>query len=1237
MDPEIVERLNEQLRDMSDIISQQNASMAAMIKTMQAQGTTVAANNNAINASSNMVSGMTRRQRAMQEAEEAREKAAEQANLAIARFNNLLDRSKNVIGSFSTAMLDTNNNLQKYNGVISMAGDKAVEVGRRFGILGTVLGEVVKGFTVLVEKQLIQADNLLTFSDQISRLGAVNAYSTKTLLDMAHSVGLTSGELDKLSKPIQGLGNSFKSIGQGAADSTQKFIQMAAVTEDVRNEFRMLGFNDQERIEAQAQYIEQMAATGVALRGMEKSSTNLQKSSLDYVKNLTILSEITGKTNEEQAKAQQMATANYQYQLYVQNTRRKIDETSDPQEKARLFKELEQAQVAVERIRALRGDEAALGFTERLQGRAQTLGLAGQALANTKGEEDAILRAVKQGTFEGQAVAEAQTALRDKNTKLYNNESGLGTALLYSKELQDTTGGLAPLTETNNLMGMNTEEIAAETKRRQDELSEGKGEVADDAAQKTRNFLKEEVERPFGQFIDNLVGAFNPFLGNTGAFAVLAGAAVVASIALGKLAMAGTAAMAGKIAGAAPGLLGRLAGGGATAAGATAAGATAAAPAVAGATAASKGAKLAGLAKGGARILGKLAWPLTAIMALGDGISGFGADPNASFGGKLANAGKSALSGATFGLLGTSAEEIAARKAQSKTGEQTTSQQSKEYAESQFNRSIGTFASVVTSFAKTVTAFAVSTRAFAISINKLSEVIKLQSKTSVVDLIAQKLGPQSTERLQKKQSTLEMVLGKTLTETDDTLSPLERFEKSITGLTSDLTNLREAETKRHAFNELSMRQFRQSLDEASKKLDLLSGNTSDDKTKDDDGTSDSSSTSPSAPSDPGSAPGSRVVEAGKGYTTIESEDGRVEKRTGSRNWRNNNPGNLEYGEFAKSQGAIGSDGRFAVFANYEQGRAAKETLLFEGSKYKGLTIGEAIKRYAPPKENNTGRYIKTVTKAIGRNANTPLEDLTREQRTAMMNAMEKVEGFKQGKTEVLREGSPNTIGKDLNLPPARSAGGIVPLGKALQALGLRVDENIHFDGKHPRRGAHSRKGGHYDGTAIDVNAPGGIVEANDKKWRSKFDQIAMAGAAAGYHTLWRSPDGNHDNHIHFQYSGSMGKNSNVGGRRGKTLQARKGGIFDGPDSGYPVEMHGGEMIAPLSTNSVLMKLAKTPVESEQMKQIAAPTNSVEKETIEKIVSMNSEMMDSMISKLDDMVNAISDGNETRQKILKNSQ
>lgn len=148
--------------------------------------------------------------------------------------------------------------------------------------------------------------------------------------------------------------------------------------------------------------------------------------------------------------------------------------------------------------------------------------------------------------------------------------------------------------------------------------------------------------------------------------------------------------------------------------------------------------------------------------------------------------------------------------------------------------------------------------------------------------------------------------------------------------------------------------------------------------------------------------GGRVVEAGKGYTTIQYTSGKIEKRTGARNWRNNNPGNIEYGSFAKRFNAIGTDGRFAVFPTYQDGRKAKESLLFDGKNYKDLTIAQAITRYAPPVENNTTNYIGSIVKATGTSPGTPLQSLNPSQRTAMLNAMEKMEGFKQGKSEILK-------------------------------------------------------------------------------------------------------------------------------------------------------------------------------------------------------------------------------------------
>ena len=126
------------------------------------------------------------------------------------------------------------------------------------------------------------------------------------------------------------------------------------------------------------------------------------------------------------------------------------------------------------------------------------------------------------------------------------------------------------------------------------------------------------------------------------------------------------------------------------------------------------------------------------------------------------------------------------------------------------------------------------------------------------------------------------------------------------------------------------------------------------------------------------------------------KDGNVTiKQGGSRSWRNNNSGNLEYGKFAKKYGAIGTDGRFAIFPDEKTGDKAREVLVFGGDKFKNVTLKEAIKLYAPPGENDTERYYKTIKNAVG--VEKIMKDYSPSERQIILNAMKKHEGYKVGK------------------------------------------------------------------------------------------------------------------------------------------------------------------------------------------------------------------------------------------------
>lgn len=115
-------------------------------------------------------------------------------------------------------------------------------------------------------------------------------------------------------------------------------------------------------------------------------------------------------------------------------------------------------------------------------------------------------------------------------------------------------------------------------------------------------------------------------------------------------------------------------------------------------------------------------------------------------------------------------------------------------------------------------------------------------------------------------------------------------------------------------------------------------------------------------------------------------------KDGPRNLRNNNPGNIVYGDFAKRHGAIGSDGRFAIFPDAETGSRAMDALLESYGRRGFDTVAEIINRWAPPSENNTSAYAKTVASRLGVGVNDPLDLSDPTVRAALAREIARFEG-----------------------------------------------------------------------------------------------------------------------------------------------------------------------------------------------------------------------------------------------------
>ncbi len=139
--------------------------------------------------------------------------------------------------------------------------------------------------------------------------------------------------------------------------------------------------------------------------------------------------------------------------------------------------------------------------------------------------------------------------------------------------------------------------------------------------------------------------------------------------------------------------------------------------------------------------------------------------------------------------------------------------------------------------------------------------------------------------------------------------------------------------------------------------------------------------------------------------------------------RNNNPGNIRYGKFAQSWGAIAQDDKgFAVFADPSTGENAEIALLGTYLKNKHDTIRKIISRYAPASENDTHAYIGAVSRQTGL---TPDAKLTAANLGALSQAIFAHEnGAKYATTNNSTHSAETNIGQITINTGARDAGGI---------------------------------------------------------------------------------------------------------------------------------------------------------------------------------------------------------------------
>jgi hypothetical protein len=145
----------------------------------------------------------------------------------------------------------------------------------------------------------------------------------------------------------------------------------------------------------------------------------------------------------------------------------------------------------------------------------------------------------------------------------------------------------------------------------------------------------------------------------------------------------------------------------------------------------------------------------------------------------------------------------------------------------------------------------------------------------------------------------------------------------------------------------------------------------------------------------------KVLKSGPGGLTAQLADGSVVDRTGTVAWRGNNPGNLRWADWERQFNAVGiqnagTSGQFTVFATLQDGINAQKNLIF--NKYANLSLAQLMGRYDAA---TAPRYTQIVSQAAGVPPNTLVKNLTDDQQSKLVAAIQRHEGFREGNVKVV--------------------------------------------------------------------------------------------------------------------------------------------------------------------------------------------------------------------------------------------
>jgi hypothetical protein len=193
-----------------------------------------------------------------------------------------------------------------FNDTLGSGANAIATYATKFGPAGIALGKFTQAVTAFVTASLKQSDALFDSYQKISRTGTVGAGAMTEVFDNMLKFGYTVDQLGNLGDLLARNSKNFGLFFQSALSGARSFGNIATELQNspIREQFFRLGMSVDDINDGVAGYVVQQGKLG-QIQG--KTVDQLAKGAAAYIKELDVLTKLTGMSRQEQEDAREGA------------------------------------------------------------------------------------------------------------------------------------------------------------------------------------------------------------------------------------------------------------------------------------------------------------------------------------------------------------------------------------------------------------------------------------------------------------------------------------------------------------------------------------------------------------------------------------------------------------------------------------------------------------------------------------------------------------------------------------------------------------------------------------------------------------------------------------------------------------------------------------------------------------------------------------------------------------------